>query len=126
MMVNPADVFRASVSQMLSETRVAVTAALERLGTNIVADLKAACPVVTGTLRSSIRYEISEKDGNPALVVHIGGEQAFYAPLVEYGTARIHKHPFVRPVMAKYKTRIEQVIAGNIDTAIGGAESPKG
>lgn len=118
-MANPADTFRTAVGQMLAQARFAVLAALNTLGTDIVADLKSACPVITGTLKSSIRYEITEKDGNPMLVIHVGGDQAFYAPMVEYGTARIQKHPFVRPVMAKYKGRISDVIAGKVDTAIG-------
>lgn len=118
-MANPTDSFRTAVGQMLDQTRIAVIAALNMLGNDIVADLKSACPVITGTLKSSIRYETTEKNGNPLLVIHVGGDQAYYAPMVEYGTARIQKHPFVRPVMAKYKSRISEVIAGNVDTAIG-------
>lgn len=126
MMVNPADPFRAAVGKMLADTRIAVIAALGRLGADITADLKAACPVITGALRDSIRYEVVVADNNPALVIHVGGDQAFYAPLVEYGTARIQKHPFVRPVMAKYRNRINEIIAGNVDIAIGGNSVAEG
>ncbi len=118
-MVNPAASFRAMAGQVITQTKIAITAALQQLGADIVADLKAACPVVSGTLRNSIQFEVIEKDGDPALMIHIGGELAYYAPFVEYGTARIQKHPFVRPVMAKYKRRINDVIAGKIETALG-------
>lgn len=125
-MANPVDRFRADVSHMLSEARAAVAAALGQLGNDIVADLKAACPVITGTLRDSIHFEISTDGNNPTLIIHVGGDQAFYAPMVEYGTARIQKHPFVRPVMAKYKKRINNVIAGYVDIAIGNNRTSEG
>lgn len=118
-MANPADNFRAAVGQMLHETRIAVIAALGQLGTDIVIDLKAACPVITGALRDSIRYEVLMADYNPVLVIHVGNETAYYAPFIEYGTARIQKHPFIRPVMAKYKNRINEAISGNLETAWG-------
>lgn len=118
-MANPADPFREMVGKIAEATRDAVIEALSELGADIVADLKLACPVKTGALRNTIRYEVINKNGNPALEIYVGNEEVYYAPFIEYGTARILKHPFVRPVMAKYKNRINDVISGSIETAWG-------
>lgn len=77
---------------------------LERLGTGIEADAKAACPVRTGRLRDSIGHEV---DGDTVRV----GSDLDYAGYVEEGhrivawghdTGRFEPpNPFLRPALYK-------------------------
>lgn len=69
---------------------------LERLGTEITTDAKAAAPVRTGKLRDSIDYEVR----GDTVQISAGVDYAIY---VEEGTRYMHAEPFLRPAL--YKAR---------------------
>jgi HK97 gp10 family phage protein len=69
---------------------------LNRLGGEIEADAKVACPVDTGRLRDSISHEV---DGDTVRVT----ASAPYAAYVEDGTQHMAAEPFLRPAL--YRAR---------------------
>lgn len=71
---------------------------LKRLGEEVAADAKAACPVRTGKLRESIDSRV---DGESAVVF----SDVPYAAYVEEGTRHMAAEPYFRPAL--YKTRGE-------------------
>lgn len=55
----------------------------------VEAEAKRLCPVgKTGALRDSIHVSMRSKHGHISATVKAGGKKAFYAHMVEYGTAR--------------------------------------
>jgi len=65
-------------------------------------------PVRTGRLKNSIRIE---ETGRPMeRVVRAGGDEAPYAPYVEYGTSRMAAQPFLCPSAEARGPEIEQLI----------------
>jgi HK97 gp10 family phage protein len=74
----------------------AIPEILERLGVDIEADAKAACPVDTGRLRASIEHEV---DGDTLRV----GTNVEYAVYVEEGTRYMEAEPYLRPALYRQR-----------------------
>ncbi len=69
---------------------------LDRAAEVIEVEVRERCPVgPTGNLRASVRRFVDEE--NLTSFVNAGDDRAWYAPLVERGTANARPHPFVRP-----------------------------
>ena len=65
-------------------------------------------PVRTGNLKSTIRIE---ETGKPMeRLVRAGGDQAPYAPPVEYGTFKMAAQPFMRPAAEARGLEIEKLV----------------
>lgn len=71
---------------------------LERLGAEITADAKIACPVETGRLRDSLDYEVRGATLNV-------GTNVDYAVYVEEGTRYMNAEPFLRPALYRVRGR---------------------
>lgn len=116
-----------------------------RAGAKVVADeAKRRCPVGTdvpkgetpGSLRDSIHVSMRSKQGRITATIKAGGEKAYYAHMVEYGTARhwikprnrkslfiaglfkeaiehpgAKKHPFMRPAIDSKAVEALQAVA---------------
>ena len=64
-------------------------------------------PVRTGNLKSSIRIE--ETGQRMERLVRAGGDQASYAPCVEYGTYKMAAQPYLRPAAEARGPEIERL-----------------
>ena len=88
---------------------------LEKACEQIADRARSLCPVDTGTLRDTIR--VRRLAGDPFLDVRVyagsrekGG--AFYAHMVEYGTVKMSKKPFLRPALDSVKGNVISTIEG--------------
>ena len=95
---------------------------LEKACEQIADRARSLCPVDTGTLRDTIR--VRRLSGDPFLDVRVyagsriagGGSKkgaergAFYAHMVEYGTVKMGKKPFLRPALDAVKGNIISII----------------
>jgi HK97 gp10 family phage protein len=65
-----------------------------RAGANVIREeARNRAPVKSGALRDSIRVSVRAKRGEVTATIKAGGKKAWYAHLVEYGTAR----HFIKP-----------------------------
>ena len=97
------------VSKMLSGEEVTeeltkrVQSALKEAAVLVQDDAKRECPVDTGTLRSSINYQV---DGMTASI----GTNVEYAPYVHEGTSKMAGRPFLMNAAEKNKEKIKSLI----------------
>jgi HK97 gp10 family phage protein len=98
--------------------------ALIELAEQIVDDAKALCPVDTGSLRRSIRYE---RDPDGSIVIAAGGggvvnprtrREVDYAAYVEFGTSRSPAQPFLQPALEKNLPNLEGLFSGKIEESV--------
>jgi HK97 gp10 family phage protein len=98
---------------------------LVELAEQIIEDAKALCPVDTGSLRRSIRYE---RDPDGGVVIAAGGgsvinprtrREVDYAAYVEFGTSRSPAQPFLQPALEKNLPNLEGLLSGKIEEAVG-------
>lgn len=97
---------------------------LEKVCEQIADRARSLCPVDTGALKSTIR--VRRLKGDPYLDVRVyagsrvagGGSKkgadrgAFYAHMVEYGTVKMGKKPFLRPALDSVKGNVISTIEG--------------
>ena len=69
-------------------------------------------PVRTGNLKSTIRIE--ETGQSMERVVRAGGDQAPYAPCVEYGTYKMAAQPYMRPAAEARRAEVIALIREGI------------
>lgn len=109
------DKFRTGLAVALAASRKDLTDGLRQMAAELVEAIKADCPTKTGALKASIKYVEHSRTSGPGVEIWIGDSKVFYAAHVEYGTSRAPAHPFVRPVVErfrkKYPGQIEQMIA---------------
>ena len=98
--------------------------ALAELAERIVDDAKALCPVDTGSLKRSIRYE-RDPDGGVVIAAGGGGvvnprtrREVDYAAYVEFGTSRTPAQPFLQPALEKNLPSLEALLSGKIEEAV--------
>ncbi|MEM2351651.1 MAG: HK97 gp10 family phage protein [Thermoproteota archaeon] len=98
--------------------------ALAELAERIVEDAKALCPVDTGSLRRSIRWE---RDSSGGVVIAAGGggiinprtkREVDYAAYVEFGTSRAPAQPFLQPAIEQNIQVLEAILGGKIEEAV--------
>ncbi|MEM2351789.1 MAG: HK97 gp10 family phage protein [Thermoproteota archaeon] len=99
--------------------------ALKEVAEQIVEDAKALCPVDTGSLRRSIRFE---RDPSSGVIVAAGGGgvinpktkcEVDYAAYVEFGTSRAPAQPFLQPALEKNVVGLEEILCRKIEEAVG-------
>jgi HK97 gp10 family phage protein len=97
---------------------------LVELAERIVEDAKALCPVDTGSLRRSIRYE---RDPSGSIIIAAGGggiinpktrREVDYAAYVEFGTSRSPAQPFLQPALEKNLPNLEDLFSKKIEEAV--------
>ena len=103
--------WRANIASGIARQREQILANLDALGARMVEEIRAAAPKRTGALAASVRHEVVETADGVRLKIVVGNDTVFYAPYVEFGTAREAAHPFVRPVAY----REEKAIPGRIE-----------
>jgi HK97 gp10 family phage protein len=98
--------------------------ALVELAEHIVEDAKALCPVDTGSLKRSIRYE---RDPDGSIIIAAGGggvinprtrREVDYAAYVEFGSSRSPAQPFLQPALEKNLPNLEPLLSGKIEEAV--------
>lgn len=95
-------------------------------GAGVIADaIKAACPVDTGDMQSSVGIAKFRVNGTQIDTVigfddydRKGVANAVKARALESGTSRIRKRPFIRPAVNRAKAAAEAAIAAKIDSKI--------
>ncbi|MEM2163907.1 MAG: HK97 gp10 family phage protein [Candidatus Bathyarchaeia archaeon] len=100
--------------------------ALAELADRIVEDAKSLCPVDTGSLRRSIRWE---RDPSGGVIIAAGGggvinprtkREVDYAAYVEFGTSRAPAQPFLQPAIEQNISALEEILAKKIEGAVRG------
>ena len=102
---------RAHIASGIARQREQLVADLDALGARMVEEIRAAAPKRTGALAASVRHEVIKTPEGVRLKLIVGNDTVYYAPFVEFGTAREPVHAFVRPVVY----REEQQIPGRIE-----------
>jgi HK97 gp10 family phage protein len=105
---------RAGIASGIARQREQLVADLDAFGAQMVAQIRAAAPKRSGALAASVRHEVVETAEGVRLKIVVGNDTVFYAPFVEFGTAREPAHPFVRPVAY----REEKAILGRIEQSL--------
>ena len=106
--------WRANIATGIARQRQKLLADLDALGARMVDEIRTAAPKRTGALAASVRHEVVESADGVRLKIVVGNDTVFYAPFVEFGTAREPVQPFVRPVVY----REEKHIPGHIEHAV--------
>ncbi|MCM8624134.1 MAG: HK97 gp10 family phage protein [Candidatus Accumulibacter sp.] len=105
---------RARLASGIARQREQLVADLDALGAQMVAEIRAAAPKRTGALAASVRHEVVWTPGGARLKIMAGTDAVYYAPFVEFGTAREPAYAFVRPVVY----REEKAIPGRIERTL--------
>ncbi len=102
---------RARIASGIARQREQLIAELDALGAQMVEAIRAAAPKRRGALAASVRHEVVATPDGVRLQIVVGNDTVFYAPFVEFGTAREPVRAFVRPVVY----REEKAIPGHIE-----------
>lgn len=108
--------------QITKEIETRAMDRLEKAGELVAARARNKVPVNTGKLKSTIR--VTRLKGDPKLNIRVyagdrvkGGSRnkgaergAFYAHMVEFGTAKMAARPFLRPALNEVKGQIKGII----------------
>ncbi len=105
---------RAGIASGIARQREQLVADLNTFGAQMVAQIRAAAPKRSGALAASVRHEVVETAEGVRLKIVVGNDTVFYAPFVEFGTAREPAQAFVRPVVY----REEKAIPGRIEQSL--------
>ena len=103
--------WRTNIASGIARQREQILANLDALGARMVEEIRIAAPKRSGALAASVRHEVVGTTDGVRLKIVVGNDTVFYAPFVEFGTAREAAHPFVRPVAY----REEKAIPGRIE-----------
>ena len=105
---------RARLASGIARQREQLVADLDALGAQMVEEIRAAAPKRTCALAASVRHEVVATAEGVRLQILVGNDTVFYAPFVEFGTAREPAHAFVRPVIY----REEEHLPGRIERTL--------
>lgn len=86
---------------------------LEKAGELVASRARQNVPVKSGKLKDSIRVVRLKGDPKLDVRVYAGSREkggAFYAHMVEYGTSKMKKKPFMRPALNASKTDIKDIV----------------
>ena len=79
--------------------RAVMRKALKQTGAIVVKAARAKVPVLTGTLKKSIKSSVSVKERGGSYVDIGWGRKAFWGLFIEKGTSRRAARPFLRPAV---------------------------
>lgn len=99
---------------LLPRIAPAIQASLEKSAAEMADTARALAPVDDGDLRASIRTE----SGDLTVRVRAGGNRAWYAPLVEYGTKKMAARPFWWPAWRFMRRLIRSRTVRDINKAM--------
>lgn len=86
---------------------------LEQAAEVVAAKARSLVPVKTGKLKDTIRVVRLKGDPKHDIRVYAGNRikgGAFYAHMIEYGTAKAPAHPFLRPALNGSKSEIKAIV----------------
>ncbi|MBE2259909.1 MAG: HK97 gp10 family phage protein [Rhodobacteraceae bacterium] len=109
--------WRAHLASGIARQRQKLLADLDALGARMVDEIRAAAPKRTGALAASVRHEVVETAEGVRLKILVGNDTVFYAPYVEFGTAREPVHAFVRPVVYREEKHIPGRVERSLSTS---------
>ncbi|EXI92137.1 MAG: phage protein, HK97 gp10 family [Candidatus Accumulibacter sp. BA-94] len=109
--------WRANIATGIADQRRLLLADLDALGARMVDEIRTAAPKRTGALAASVHHEVVETADGVRLKIVVGNDTVFYAPYVEFGTAREAAHPFVRPVAYREEKAIPERIEHTLSTS---------
>lgn len=117
-----ADVFginelRERIAAGIARQREKLTTDLDAIGRQMVEEIRAAAPKRTGALAASVRHQVVETADGVRLKIVVGDDTVFYAPYVEFGTAREPVHAFVRPVVYREEKHIPGRVEHTLSTS---------
>lgn len=99
---------------LLPRIAPAIQASLEKSAEEMASTARALAPVDDGDLRASIKVT----PGDLKVRVSAGGNRAWYAPLVEYGTKKMAARPFWWPAWRFMRRRIRSRTVRDINKAM--------
>ena len=108
---------RAGIASGIARQREQLVADLDAFGAQMVAQIRAAAPKRSGALAASVRHEVVETAEGVRLKIVVGNDTVFYAPFVEFGTAREPAQAFVRPVVYREEKRLPGHVKQSLATA---------
>ncbi|WP_300338228.1 HK97-gp10 family putative phage morphogenesis protein [Accumulibacter sp.] len=108
---------RAGIASGIARQREQLVADLDAFGARMVEEIRDAAPKRTGALAASVRHELVETADGVRLKIVIGNDTVFYAPYVEFGTAREPVHAFVRPVVYREEKHIPGRVEHTLSTS---------
>ncbi len=108
---------RASIASGIGHQRKLLVADLDAFGAQMVEEIRAAAPKRTGALAASVRHEVVETPDGVRLKIVVGNDTVFYAPYVEFGTAREPVHAFVRPVVYREEKHLPGRVEHSLSTS---------
>ena len=109
--------WRAHLASGIARQRQKLLADLDALGARMVDEIRAAAPKRSGALAASVRHEVVETAEGVRLKIVVGNDTVFYAPYVEFGTAREPVHAFVRPVVYREEKHIPGRVEHSLSTS---------
>lgn len=86
---------------------------LAKAGELVAAKARQRVPVDTSRLKDSIRVVRLKDDSKQNIRVYAGNRLKggpFYAHMVEYGTVKMKKRPFLRPALNESKASIKNIV----------------
>ena len=102
--------FKSNVDKFFAQSKEKINQGWEEIGQTLVADIKAATPVITGHLRDSNDYQVL--DDTCELVLYNTAE---YASFVELGTIFQVAQPFIRETVYKDISKITEIMKRNLN-----------
>lgn len=88
---------------------------LEKAAEVIASGARQRVRVASGKLKNSIRVTRLKGDSRRNIRVYAGNRTkggAYYAHMVEYGTAKMNAKPFLRPALNAAKSQIQDILRG--------------
>jgi len=109
--------WRARIAAGIADQRRKLATDLDAVGARMVEEIRTAAPKRTGAMAASVRHEVVETADGVRLKIMVGNDTVFYAPFVEFGTAREAAHPFVRPVAFREEKNLPGRIEHTLSTS---------
>lgn len=106
------------------EMKKAVRQASRATAKAVLDDAKSAAPVDTGLLESSLTVRTATKIGRNRIAHRVitkdvfGGQKAFYAHFVEFGTVNMEADPFMRPALWGNEDEMKRVFTQELRAAV--------
>lgn len=131
-MVQGLDKFNARWKKIPKAARINVRAAMEEAATDIVEEMWSRAPYEEGVLAASIGWTWGDAPkgtltigtvggreyGAMRITIYAGGDDAFYARFLEFGTVKMPAHPFFYPVWRARRKRARGRISRAMSKAI--------
>lgn len=110
--------FAAGLERKAEAATLLIRGAVRKATFDIAADAKAAAPVDTGFLRSSIQTSVA--GSNADVAQGVVQAQANYSKFVEFGTSTAAPRPFMGPAADRHSPALQQAVSQVLETLAAG------